>query len=52
MEVSFTIPFTRIFPLSKYATARGKQYVWAKEPIIYRDKSPFLVNAEDKARES
>ena len=28
------MPFTLIFPLSRYATARGKQCVCAKEPMI------------------
>ena len=33
-EEVLTMPFTLIFPLSRYATARGKQCVCAKEPMI------------------
>ena len=39
LNLSVTIPFVLTFPLSKYATARGKQYVCEKDPMIYRNGS-------------
>lgn len=40
-SLGLTIPLTLTLPLSKYATARGKQFVCANEPMIYvcRSKS-------------
>lgn len=32
-----TMPLTLIFPLSRYATARGKQCVCANDPMIYKE---------------
>lgn len=34
LKMSVTMPFVLILPLSRYATARGKQKVWEKDPII------------------